>query len=173
VFYVLLGHLENALKSQQIELMEPAILVLGAISAPDGAYGLIQIHLTNLVPYLMEILNNNNEILRSTTLWTLSQFSDWIGSQYQLDEYLTMLCQRMNDSDQNVQEAACMAFSVLVESVSAEKILPLLAQPLAAFTVLIDVYKGNTLSGLFDAIGQMAVQMKDEWKSVRAEDIRS
>lgn len=80
--------------------MEPAILVLGAISDPDGAYGVIQIHLQNSVPYLMEVLGNNNELIRSTTLWTLSKFTDWIAQQQSLlEDYLTMLCQRMIDND--------------------------------------------------------------------------
>ena len=74
--------------------MEPAILILGAISDPDGAYGFIQIHLPNLVPYLMEVMNNNNEVIRSTTLWTLSKFTEWIISQSQqmIEDYLSMLC---------------------------------------------------------------------------------
>lgn len=73
--------------------MEPAILVLGAISDLDGAYGVIQIHLQNLVPYLMEVLNNTNEIIRSTTIWTLSKFTDWIAHNDKLlEEYVTMLC---------------------------------------------------------------------------------
>ena len=76
---MLLPLLETAMKSNNVELSEPAILVLGAISDPDGAYGVIKIHLDNLVPYLLEFLNNNNELLRSTTLWTLSKFTDWIA----------------------------------------------------------------------------------------------
>jgi len=41
IFIELKDPLESALKSQQIELMEPAILILGTISDPDGAYGYI------------------------------------------------------------------------------------------------------------------------------------
>jgi hypothetical protein len=41
VFYILHEPLENALKSHQIDLMEPAILILGAISELDGAFNLI------------------------------------------------------------------------------------------------------------------------------------
>ena len=59
--------------------MEPSILVLGAISDQDGAYQVIKLHLGNLVPYLMEVLNSTNEIIRSTTLWTLSKYSGWIS----------------------------------------------------------------------------------------------
>ena len=133
--------------------MEPAILVLGAISDADGAYGVIEIHLQNLVPYLMEVLNNPNELVRSTTLWTLSKFTDWIASHEKIiEEYLTMLCQRMIDHDQNVQEAACTAFTVAVEN-TPDKVQPYIQQPVNAFKMAIDIYKGNALIALFDSIG--------------------
>jgi hypothetical protein len=42
----------------------------------------------------MEVINNNNEIIRWTTLWTLSKFTKWIITQSEamIDEYLTMIC---------------------------------------------------------------------------------
>jgi len=108
-----------------------------------------------LVPYLLEVINNNNEIIKWTTLWTLSKFTEWIISQSEqmIDEYLAMLCQRMMDTDSNVQEAACHAFTVLVESINPEKLLTLLPQPLNTFLIVIDIYKGDSLSALLDAIG--------------------
>ena len=112
------------MKSQNPELIEPAILVLGAISDSDGAYGVIKIHLDNLVPYLLEALNSNNELVRSTTLWTLSKFTDWIAqSDRYMEIYINNLCQKMIDNDQNVQEAACAALAVITES-APDKLLP-------------------------------------------------
>jgi len=53
----------------------------------------------------MEMVKSNSELLRSTTLWTLSQFTKWISNDKAiLEEYVTILCQRMVDHDQNVQE---------------------------------------------------------------------
>ena len=77
------------------------------------------------------------------------------------------------DSDQNVQEAACDAFTVFVESMHPEKLLPLLKQALDAFDVVINLYKGDTLSVLLDAIGQIGVQLKEELKTPKAESIRN
>ncbi len=115
--------MENALKSQAPELIEPAILVLGAISDPDGALAVIKIHLDNLVPYLLEALNSVNETVRSTTLWTLSKFTEWISqNERYLEVYINALCQKMIDSDSNVQEAACAALAVFYE-VAPDKIL--------------------------------------------------
>jgi hypothetical protein len=54
-----------------------------------------------------------------------------------------------------------------------EKLLPLLKQALDAFDRVINVYKGDTLSVLLDAIGQIGEQLKDEFKTTRAEAIRN
>lgn len=82
------------------ELVEPAILVLGAISDPDGAYKAIAVHLSNLIPYLMEALNSSNEIMRSTTLWTVSKYSEKIAeNEKDLGDYVTIICHKMIDHD--------------------------------------------------------------------------
>jgi len=54
-----------------------------------------------------------------------------------------------------------------------EKLLPLLNQALDAFDVVINIYKGDTLSVLLDAIGQIGVQLKEELKTPRTETIRN
>ena len=46
-----------------------------------------------------------------------------------------------------------------------EKLLPLLKQALDAFDVVINLYKGDTLSVLLDAIGQIGLQLKEELKT--------
>eukprot|EP00347_Sterkiella_histriomuscorum_P007650 403348104 len=169
-FFMLLPHLETAMKSQNPDLIEPAILVLGAISDSDGAYGVIKIHLDNLVPYLLEALNSNNELVRSTTLWTLSKFTDWIAqSDRYMEIYINNLCQKMIDNDQNVQEAACAALAVITES-APDKLLPHIQKPLDAFKMVIDIYKGNALVLLLDAIGQMAQSLGE---NIRNESIIS
>lgn len=88
------------MKTNNPEEVEPAILVLGAISDQDGAYEAIKIHLDNLVPYLFVQLDSNNDVVRSTTLWTLSKFTDWIAASDKfLETYITYLCQKMLDND--------------------------------------------------------------------------
>lgn len=54
-----------------------------------------------------------------------------------------------------------------------EKLLPLLKQALDAFDVVINLYKGDTLSVLLDAIGQIGLQLKEELKTPKAESIRN
>ena len=42
-----------------------------------------------------------------------------------------------------------------------------------AFDVVINIYKGETLSVLLDAIGQIGVQLKEEFKTLKADGIRN
>jgi len=73
--------METYLSEKEWQKKEAAILALGAISEPEGALQAIKPHLSNLVPFLMEEFRNSNDIVRSTTCWTLSKFSDWICIQ--------------------------------------------------------------------------------------------
>jgi hypothetical protein len=94
------SHLESALKSQQIATMEAAILVLGAIGDPDGAYGALSVHSEHIIPFLMQILNTASEIMCSTTIWTLSKFTDLIvANDKLLQDYISHICQRVLDND--------------------------------------------------------------------------
>ena len=61
-------------------MKEAAILALGAISDEDGCLGLLEEHLTNLVPFLVKELDSESELIRSTSLWTLSKFSKWTAT---------------------------------------------------------------------------------------------
>lgn len=122
----------------------------------------------------MEIVKNNNELIRSTTLWTLSQFTLWISrDQPLLEDYVTILCQRMVDSDQNVQEQACCALTVLIETVPQDKLVPLIGNPLNTITLIINSYTGNSLGILLDSIGQMAVHLKSYLITPQAEHTRT
>ena len=56
------------------------MLALGAISDQDGSYCAIEVHLDQLVPFLLNKLDGSREDVRATTCWTLSKFSEWIGN---------------------------------------------------------------------------------------------
>ena len=117
------------LQSESADLEEAAILALGCISDQDGSYGGIEPHLESLVPYLIEKLEHSSKDVRSTTCWTLSKFSEWIGCvadesqelpeqrQYIFSVYHQKLVERVVDAEEKVQESALHAYSNLVEIV--------------------------------------------------------
>lgn len=106
------------LQSSNNDQIEAAILALGAISDQDGSYCEIELHLVNLVPFLIQKLNSESKDVRGTTCWTLSKFSEWIGncnSEPVFNLYINKLMEKLADPEENVQEAACNAYSSLIE----------------------------------------------------------
>ncbi len=86
--------------SGKSELIETAVLVLGTISSQEGAIGAITPHLEQIIPFLVQFTNNEFPILRSTSLWTLSKYTDWIVQNPQASaDYFKLLCQKMIDKD--------------------------------------------------------------------------
>jgi len=79
VFGKIQPFLQTMLQSEKVDNQEAAILALGAISDQDGSYCDIEMHLVNLVPFLINLLSSPNKDVRATTCWTLSKFSEWIG----------------------------------------------------------------------------------------------
>ena len=132
-------------------------MVLGIISDSNRCLDSIRPHLTTIVPFLKQELDNTNEVVRATTIWTLSKFSDWIVQQdvnfYK--EVLSSMLSRIMDVDSNVQEAACISFSLLIEA-RPELVVPYINDILHVFIMVIDQYKGKSLVSLFDSIGTMA-----------------
>ena len=89
--------------SGKVELIEPSVLILGILSDEGCALGSITPLLPNLIPFLMQLVENQYSILRSTTLWTLSQFTDFISENQEISEtFFRLACQRMTDEDPNV-----------------------------------------------------------------------
>lgn len=81
-------------------------------------------HLDSLVPFLINKLDGKSKDVRATTCWSLSKFSEWIGNTESGDlrqqifiAYQQKLVERMTDPEESVQEAACNAYSILVETV--------------------------------------------------------
>ncbi len=58
-----------------------AILALGAISDSDGALDAITPHLSSLIPFLLDELDNNQGLVRSSALWTLSKYNEYVCKQ--------------------------------------------------------------------------------------------
>lgn len=80
VFPKIQNNLQAMLQSNNFDNQEAAILALGAISDQDGSYCEIEMHLINLVPFLLQKLSSPSKDVRATTCWTLSKFSEWIGN---------------------------------------------------------------------------------------------
>jgi hypothetical protein len=122
VLPTLLPLLQERLASTEWQVRESGILALGAIA--EGCIDDVQAYLPQLVPWLIQTLNEPKPLIRSITCWTLSRYSKWVVAKHaegatESDGYLRPLMQellkRVLDHNKKVQEAACSAFATLEE----------------------------------------------------------
>ncbi|XP_050313589.1 transportin-1 isoform X2 [Anthonomus grandis grandis] len=153
---ILIPILKETLFHQDWDIKESGILALGAI-AEGCMTGMIS-HLPELIPYLINCLNDKKALVRAITCWTLSRYSHWVVSQPH-DAYLkplmTELLKRILDSNKRVQEAACSAFATLEEEACTE-LVPYLGFILETLVFAFTKYQHKNLLILYDAIGTLA-----------------
>ncbi|CAH1960718.1 unnamed protein product [Acanthoscelides obtectus] len=153
---ILIPILKETLFHQEWDVKESGILALGAI-AEGCMTGMIS-HLPELIPYLINCLNDKKALVRAITCWTLSRYSHWVVSQPH-DSYLkplmTELLKRILDGNKRVQEAACSAFATLEEEACTE-LVPYLGFILETLVFAFSKYQHKNLLILYDAIGTLA-----------------
>lgn len=153
---ILIPILKETLFHQDWDIKESGILALGAIA--EGCMTGMLSHLPELIPFLINSLNDNKALVRAITCWTLSRYSHWVVTQPH-DAYLkplmTELLRRILDSNKRVQEAACSAFATLEEEACTE-LVPYLGFILETLVFAFTKYQHKNLLILYDAIGTLA-----------------
>jgi transportin-1 len=153
---ILLPILKETLFHEQWVIKESGILALGAIA--EGCMSGMLPHLPELIPFLINCLNDKKALVRSITCWTLSRYAHWVVSQPH-DQYLKPLMEellkRILDANKRVQEAACSAFATLEEECCTE-LVPYLGFILKTLVFAFSKYQHKNLLILYDAIGTLA-----------------
>ncbi|PPD89628.1 hypothetical protein GOBAR_DD13442 [Gossypium barbadense] len=140
---------------------EAAVLALGAVG--EGCINGLYPHLSEIVAFLIPLLDDKFPLIRSISCWTLSRFSKYIvqdsGHQKgyeQFDAALMGLLRRILDTNKRVQEAACSAFATLEEE-AAEELAPRLEVILHHLMCAFAKYQvRRNLRIVYDAIGTLA-----------------
>ncbi|KAI8533210.1 hypothetical protein RHMOL_Rhmol11G0279500 [Rhododendron molle] len=139
---------------------EAAVLALGAIA--EGCINGLYPHLSEIVAFLIPLLDDKFPLIRSISCWTVSRFSKYIvqgvGHQEgreQFDKVLMGLLRRILDDNKRVQEAACSAFATLEEE-AAEELAPRLEIILQHLMCAFGKYQRRNLRIVYDAIGTLA-----------------
>lgn len=156
VLPVVLPILDETLNHPDWIVKEAAILALGAIA--EGSMNGMIAHLNQLVPYLIQCLEDKKALVRSITCWTLSRYSHWVVQQpheLYLKPLMDKLLERILDSNKRVQEAACSAFATLEEEACTE-LVPYLEYILQTLVYAFQKYQHKNLLILYDAIGTLA-----------------
>ncbi|XP_046847049.1 transportin-1-like [Xenia sp. Carnegie-2017] len=153
---VLLPILKQTLSHNEWEVRESGILVLGAIA--EGCSIGMTPHLPELLPFLINCLEDKKALVRSITCWTLSRYAHWVVSQphdLYFQKLMSELLKRILDSNKRVQEAACSAFATLEEEACTE-LVPYLGYILQTLVFAFGKYQHKNLLILYDAIGTLA-----------------
>ncbi|KAK6912250.1 Importin-beta, N-terminal domain [Dillenia turbinata] len=139
---------------------EAAVLALGAVA--EGCINGLYPHLSEIIAFLIPLLDDKFPLIRSISCWTLSRFSKYIvqgiGHQKgheQFEKVLMGLLQRILDNNKRVQEASCSAFATLEEE-AAEELAPRLEIILQHLMCAFEKYQRRNLCIVFDAIGTLA-----------------
>ncbi|XP_011072141.1 transportin-1 [Sesamum indicum] len=139
---------------------EAAVLALGAIG--EGCINGLYPHLSEIIAFLIPLLDDKFPLIRSISCWTLSRFSKYIvqGTAHQeghdqFEKILMGLLRRILDDNKRVQEAACSAFATLEEE-AAEELAPRLDIILQHLVMAFGKYQRRNLRIVYDAIGTLA-----------------
>ncbi|EIW80522.1 transportin-PC [Coniophora puteana RWD-64-598 SS2] len=152
---VLLEPLKVKLWSSEWLERESGILALGCIDA-------IEPHLSTLIPYLINTLNDPKPLVRSITCWTLGRYASWctqpISDDHKNQFFVpTMegLLRMVLDDNKRVQEAGCSAFATLEEDAGPE-LVPYLEPVLRNLVFAFEKYQHKNMLILYDAVGTLA-----------------
>ncbi|CAA0820530.1 Transportin-1 [Striga hermonthica] len=139
---------------------EAAVLALGAIG--EGCINGLYPYLSEIIAFLIPLLDDKFPLIRSISCWALSRFSKYIiqitahqVGHEQFDRVLMGLLQRILDDNKRVQGAACSAFATLEEE-AAEQLAPRLEIILQHLMCAFSKYQRRNLRIVYDAIGTLA-----------------
>ncbi|KAJ7001521.1 transportin-1-like isoform X2 [Populus alba x Populus x berolinensis] len=139
---------------------EAAVLALGAVA--EGCINGLYPNLSQMVGFLIPLLDDKFPLIRSISCWTISRFSKYVvqesGHQIgyeQFDKVLMGLLRRILDTNKRVQEAACSALATLEEE-AAEELAPRLEIILQHLVCAFGKYQRRNLRIVYDAIGTLA-----------------
>jgi len=150
------------LKNNDWVTRESGIFCLGVLS--KGSHDSITQHFHHLFPFLMESLNQNEHpLIRSSSFWTLSKFTDWIiahgiSNEEILRNYLLKILNAMMEDDSQVCNAACTALAKTATE-NGQGIENYLADIVEVFKVAVDKYQKNNLANLYDTISAVTVNV--------------
>ncbi|EGD72422.1 hypothetical protein PTSG_00441 [Salpingoeca rosetta] len=149
--------IESLFQSSEWPRVESGILALGAIA--EGCMSGLSGYLPTLIPYLIDLLQNEQPLIRSITSWTMSRYCRWVVTdpegQKLFDDTVKALLHTVNDRNKRVQQAACSAFAQL-EEVAEDRLEPHLPLIIDTLMHAYKTYQRKNMVVLYDAIGTLA-----------------
>ncbi|KAL8779958.1 MAG: hypothetical protein Q9194_001177 [Teloschistes cf. exilis] len=160
VFAVTLPYLTENLRHRDWQNREAAVLAIGAVA--DGCMDAVTPHLSDLVPYLLSLLEDKEPVIRLITCWALGRYSSWAShlqdpgdKKRYFEPMMEGILNKMLDRNKRVQEAAASAFANLEEK--ATKCLEPYCGPIVRqFVECFAKYKDRNMFILYDCVQTLA-----------------
>lgn len=161
VFQTTLPFLKQNFTNTEWPHREAAVLALGAIA--DGCMDVVAPSLPDLIPFLINLLQDTNPVVRQITCWSLGRYSGWAahlddaGKQRFFLPMMDGILRRMLDGNKRVQEAAASAFANLEERSGSELENPQFCEVIARqFAECFEKYKDRNMFILYDCVQTLA-----------------
>ncbi|CAD1808533.1 HEAT-like repeat family protein [Candida parapsilosis] len=165
VLILALPILQEKIVSTQWPIREAAILAFGAMS--NSFINLASDKLPELVPFLVDRLQDEQPRVRQIACWTLSRYAAWVSQEaHEGGEYATFFQPTFQsivacalDSKKIVQEAACSALSAFIEESDPQLIEFYLEPLLNHFAQCFQRYQRKNLIILYDCVQTFVEKM--------------
>lgn len=161
VFTTTLPYLKTNLVHDEWPIREAAVLAIGAVA--DGCMKVVEPHLPELVPFLVNRLGDPEPVVRQISCWSLGRYSAWAshldeaGKQQYFLPMMDGILQRMLDNNKRVQEAAASAFANLEEKANKQLENPQYCEVIARqFAACFAKYKDRNMFILYDCVQTLA-----------------
>ncbi|KAK9462639.1 armadillo-type protein [Lipomyces oligophaga] len=148
--------LKQNLVSHEWPVRESAILGYGAIAV--GCVDGMSPFLPEVIPFLIQALDDPVVPIRQIACWTLGRFSSWIcyrsadiGYEREFIPVLTGLLKCCLDNNKKVQEAGCSGFATFTEQAGG-LLIPYLIHILRSLSLCFQKYQAKNLAILYDAV---------------------
>ena len=153
----LLPHIQRCLSHTEWHVRESAILALGAVA--EGCRKGLEPHMAQLFPFLLNLLADEQPLIRSISCWTLSRYAGWIAENDAgniLPNTIQILCQRVLDSSKRVQRAGCSSLSLLLEEIPSVAMVPYAMTIVQTLVAAFAKYQLNNMRVLYDSMSTLA-----------------
>ncbi|GCE98084.1 hypothetical protein ZYGM_000082 [Zygosaccharomyces mellis] len=168
VMYVAFPFLKEHLNSERWFIREATVLALGAMA--EGGMKYFDDQLPQLIPFLVEQLQDLWAPVRKITCWSLSRFAPWILKDHTefLIPVLEPVIGKLMDRKKDVQEAAISSVAVFIESCDPELVETVLYDELLnSFNRCFEFYKKKNLIILYDAVSRFAEKVELDERAMK------
>ncbi|CAN3373755.1 hypothetical protein DIURU_005785 [Diutina rugosa] len=162
VLEVALPELQRRLGAPEWPVREAAILAFGAMSAPCAECAADSVG--DLIPFLVERLQDRETRVRQISCWTISRYADWVcdasdPASRHFGPAFEAVVRCGLDSKKVVQESACSALATFIETCDASLLRPFIGPLLNHFAQCFGVYQRKNMIVLYDCVQTFVEEM--------------